>query len=554
MSENILKKLISPQIDADLLSRMTTSIDATFDPSYWVLTELGIDLFDNQIEILEKVVDLNIRYLSLIAARSSGKSFGVGTGLVKLCIENPGIQIGVFGPKAAQAIRLLDEIQNKIMHTKNREKYLDKNKLTKSFIAFLNGSTIQAQSAAEETEGEGFHYDIVVIDESQRVSSFSYGQRIAPMVSSSAIGKIIHLGVPLYKGHFWKSFQNPQFTKLIYDWRHCPKLEQGGVYVVDGVSYPKTVIEQMPRSIKQAYFPERPDLWFDSMTNMSEEDFYTQYEMRWLDNLSSVLNDEDQIRLNSGTHNLLTAGVQGEQYFFGLDFAGGKIVGDKEKSDFTALNVWRKNVANVKEKVFAIEWKGDLSNQLGDILSIIHPKTGLFKCVAGVADYGNMGGGLVDVMVQQGIPVVGLYFHSREPNSGKNYKNAMVDHFVFELRNDRVKYPAMANIAKAGLAAHFDPHVKLMRKHFNEWCMLEKHVKSTGINADITAPDEEHDDGAFADIMATFAADGKILSNNLMSSYKIPGGARVNSILGKGLGGGIGSMGLIKKRSIFGGL
>jgi hypothetical protein len=554
MSEHLLKKLISPQIDEDLLNRLSTSIDATFDPSYWVLTELGIDLFDNQIEILEKVVDLNVKYLSLIAARSSGKSFGVGTGLVKICVENPGIQIGVFGPKAAQAIRLLDEIQNKIMHVRNREKYLDKNKLTKSYIPFLNGSSIQAQSAAEETEGEGFHYDIVVIDESQRVSSFSYGQRIAPMVSSSAIGKIIHLGVPLYKGHFWKSFQNPQFTKLIFDWRKCPKLEQGGVYVIDGVSYPKTVVEQMPRSIKQIYFPNRSDLWFDSMTGMSEEDFYTQYEMRWLDNLSSVLNDEDQIRLNSGNHAILTAGVAHEMYYFGLDFAGGKVVGDKEKSDFTALSIWRKTVGNVKEKVFTTEWKGDLSNQLGDILSIIHPQTGLFKCVAGVADYGNMGGGLVDVMVQQGIPIVGLYFHSREPNSGKNYKNAMTDHFVFELRNDRIKYPSIVNMAKASIASHFDPNVKIMRKHFNEWCMLEKHVKSAGINAEIRAPDEEHDDGAFSDIMAIFAADGKIQANNQHSTYRIPGGVKVNSVLGKGLGGGVAGMSLIKKRSIFGGL
>ena len=33
----------------------------------------------------------------------------------------------------------------------------------------------------------------------QRVSSFSFAQRIAPMIQASSIGKIIQLGVPLYK-------------------------------------------------------------------------------------------------------------------------------------------------------------------------------------------------------------------------------------------------------------------------------------------------------------------------------------------------------------------
>jgi hypothetical protein len=58
-TDSTLQKLLSPKIDGQFFDRMFQSLDSTFDPSYWVLTELGIDLFDNQIEILDNVVDLN---------------------------------------------------------------------------------------------------------------------------------------------------------------------------------------------------------------------------------------------------------------------------------------------------------------------------------------------------------------------------------------------------------------------------------------------------------------------------------------------------------------
>jgi len=523
---DIINEIFSGEINKTIADRIFNSLDSVFDPSYWFLKELNINLYDNQIEILNAVTNLNEKYVAIIGGRSSGKTFAVAGGIVFLCIIYPKLQVGVFGPKAAQAIRILDEINFRVLNDKIKNTYLEMERCNKTYLLFKNKSSILAQSAAQETEGEGYHFDILVCDESQRISDFSFSQRLAPMISSSSIGKIIQLGVPLYKGHFWRAFQEgSQYTKIIHDWKKCPKYHLGGSIKINNQLYPRTIIEQMPKSLKIKNFPDNPELWFESTTNMSEEDFITQYEMGWLNNLSLVLTEDDQIKLSSGSFEPLEVGHPYEEYYFGLDFAGGVAIGNKEKSDFTAISVIRKTPDNRKEVVFSHEWKGDLSTQVGEIIYLIHPQKGRFKCKFGLADYGNMGSGLVDIMIKEGIPIRGLYFHSKDPKSGKNFKNAMIDHLIFELRNDRFFYPYSAI---HNMTPRNDVY-KLLKKHFEEWCSLERHISSSGINHDIKSPDELHDDGCFSNALAVFAADN-MLTDGLAVGYQLPGVKRCNGL------------------------
>lgn len=530
--ENYAEKALLSGIDKQILDAASKALDTTFDPSYWVLTELGLSLYDNQIEILENVVNLNTKYLAIIGARSSGKTFSVGVGLVKLCLDNPGLEVLVFAPKAFQSTRVLDEIFTKVLNEKNREKYLDLDKTIKTKLVFKNGSYIIAQSAAVETQGEGLHGDLLVVDESQRVPSLSFSQRMVPMLASSRIAKIIQLGVPLYKGHFWSAFQNKQYTKLAYTWLDCPKLFESGTLRIDGKDYPRFMVDQMSRDLKQKFFPDHQDLWYDSVTKMSSEDFRTQYIMEWLEDINLVLTEEDQIRLSSGIHPPLFREIVGDTYYFGLDFAGGSNVGESIKTDFTALSVWRKSLDGRKEKVFAAEWKGDLSSQWEEITSLIHPKNGLFRCKGGLADYGNMGAGIVDIMKRQGIQIDGVFFGAKDQQTGKNYKNAMYDHFVFELRNDRVLYP---NIFIGGpkLYDQTHPSIRTLKKGFEEWCLIERH-KGLGFNDKIFAPDDAHDDHCSADVMGLWAADRSGEGGLGWIDYKIPKGVKANSIFSGG--------------------
>jgi len=214
-----------------------------------------------------------------------------------------------------------------------------------------------------------------------------------------------------------------------------------------------------------------------------------------------------------------------------LDLAGGELVGDKPKSDFSTLSVWRKTYQNIKEKVFVAEWKGDLSIQLDDIIALIHPKTGIFKCKMGLADYGDMGAGIVDILRSKGIPVDGLFFNSKEETTGKNYKNAMFEHFVFELRNERVRYPLIVNpeYSKKIDFSRVDNSIRIIRKHFDEWCAIEKH-RGIGVNCKILAPKDLHDDGCMSDVLCVWGADKGGKSGMNRGSYKIPSGVKARSL------------------------
>ena len=93
-----------------VLRRKKTLVQETSSPSLWVHNKLGIDLFDNQIEIVESVVDLTVNKLAVLQARGAGKTFAVGIGLTKMCLSHRKLRVGVFAPRADQATRIIDEM------------------------------------------------------------------------------------------------------------------------------------------------------------------------------------------------------------------------------------------------------------------------------------------------------------------------------------------------------------------------------------------------------------------------------------------------------------
>jgi hypothetical protein len=160
------------------------------------------------------------------------------------------------------------------------------------------------------------------------------------------------------------------------------------------------------------------------------------------------------------------------------------------------LSVWRKTQDNLKEKVFCFEWQGDILQQIEEIKAIIHPQTGRFKCKFGLADYSNVATTTVEMFKKEKIPIEGIMFNGAEPTTHKNFKNAMVDEFVFELQCGRLKFPKLEQI-EANAIFH---------KSLLEWFAIERY-KKTGINDKIEAPSDMHDDHCMADILAIWAAD-----------------------------------------------
>lgn len=345
--------------------------------------------------------------------------------------------------------------------------------------------------------------DLLLTDEAHAVSSYVYRVRLQPMNQDSAQQKNIKIGITLYDNHFRESAHNPKWTVLRYPWEQCQNLfKSNDLTEIDGKKYPTGILEQMPRSLKMKRWPNHPELHTESSTGMSEEDFKTQYEMEWVDTISGILSPEDQSKF-FGNHDYLYKGLPNETYYFGLDFAGGKFIEKGKDRDSTQLVILRKTAENVKEVVACYTWQGDTEEQSKQIINVI---TNIFPCVFGLADYSSMGISIVDKFINANIPIAGISFKSKEPITGKNYKNAMFDQFLFELRQDRFKYPNLNNMLNNGEAQ--TEEAQLLNEHFFQWCSLERR-KMIGINDEIAAPKNSsvHDDAPMACVMAVWAAD-----------------------------------------------
>lgn len=463
------------------------------NPSLWSQSNLNTPVYDNQVEIIKDVCDLNVPYVTVVGSRGGGKSFAVCIGLIRLSLEHPGLEIGLFGPRADQAGRLITETK-KILQGSKLSDQVNWDKTTNERFVFKNGATMLALSAAETSLQEGWHFAVIVVDEAHRVTNSSMSERIMPMLGSKKIFKLIKIGIPLFKNHFYKSFIDTKYKVLKHDWLQSPILLESGYKEINGIKYPIKILDRIPRSLKVQMFPDNSELHYDG--DMTEIEFNTQYGMVWMDDANSFLRGDEPEKL-LGDHHILHGRQEGEEYFFGLDTSSGSLSPGKYDLDFTSLVIWRRTPDNCKQKVFAQEWQGvETLSQIEQIAGIVHPVSGKFPCTFGCVDYSNVGITAVEMFKRLRIPAAGVLFSATEPSSKKNYKNAMSDHMQFELQADRIKYPCMEDLERD----------KVMRKHYHEWLALER-TMSVGLNSKITAPSGLHDDGAMSDLLAIYAAD-----------------------------------------------
>jgi hypothetical protein len=490
-------------IQTELANKIADINQAAINPSYWSLLNLGIDLYDNQTEILSDVMDLSLSYIAILASRGSGKTYAVAIALVKLCLDNPGFRIGVFGPKAETSKRLVKEdIIGRIL-TPSSKVYdqIDWNRTSNAFVQFKNGSTIKALSASPTATQESEHFHVLVLDEAHRTSDFVVKEKLVPMLGSFTVAKTIKIGISLYKNNFWHSCNDngTKYKLLRKSWEDCNIYWLQGSIKYGGKEYPKRIVDLMPKTVKEKLFPNDPSLHYDSVEGYSEIEWNTQYAMIWMEDINLALSGDQHKKLAGGLFSILEKGrpEMTEKYYFGLDTAGGTLMPGQKDLDWTELTILRKNQDNTKDIIAKYKWHDDVVNQMQEIRDLIHPTEGKFQCVMGCADFSNYAVGLVKTFEKEGIPIAGVSFGATEPITKKNYKNAMVDQFVFELDNGRVFYPNIEKIKKN----------KVFKDGYEQWGLLERHRK-LGINDKIFVdPSSGHDDSVSADILAVWAAD-----------------------------------------------
>lgn len=473
-------------------------------------------LHENQVELIRAVCNPKIRSVAALMARQAGKTESIASFTGYLLDNYPNMRIGIFTPRIQQAE--INVGRTAVFFQQNEEKLNNKLiKCTKGKIELSNGSYVMAVSGSDQSNIEGLTFDVIVLDEAQKISNYTVSERIVPM-GGATNAKLIKIGTPKFRNHFYESFQptlsydpikNPKgFIQIRKDWTQCPQL-----WALDAIELPDYedasrmrqysayVLRLMPKALKQQYFPNNPEVWTEG--EMSVEDFKTQYMLEFVDGAGQFLSTAEWDTMTSGEFEWQDGGIFGDKYVAGIDFAGSAADG----ADSTHITVLRVQPNGLREKVFAMEMQGESFNtQRLEIVKLFGGPRPRFPVQSIFADYTGVGRPIVDILRDQdGLRhLEGITFNAADSytRSGMNMKNIMFAKIKHDIEVGRFKYPSKEVINKTGNK----DLVSFYHKMIGEWKDLEMEVRQT-VNKRIEAPNGGHDDSCCADALANFAAE-----------------------------------------------
>ncbi len=453
--------------------------------------------------------------LEIKQLRQAGKTESIASFTGYLLDNYPNMRIGIFTPRIQQAEINLG--RTAVFFQMNEDRLNNRLiKCTKQRIELSNGSFAMAVSGSDQSNIEGLTFDIIVLDEAQKISDYTTSERIVPM-GGATNAKIIKIGTPKFRNHFWKSFQpgvqydavkNPTgFFQIKRDWTQCPQLwALDATHLPDRENgetrpYSTFVLNQMPKALKQWYFPNNTEVWTEG--EMSIEDFKTQYMLEFVDGAGQFISSDEYDLLVSGEFDWEYQSLPNQNYYAGIDFAGSS----SEGSDYTHISVIKVLPNGIRQKVFAMEMHGtDYNTQRLEIVRLFGGFNPVFNVRSIFADYTGCGKPIVDILIHQdGLrQIEGIIFNQsdRFTNSGMNMKNIMFAKIRNEIASARFKYPKRDIISRN----RDQSVVALYHKMIGEWQDLEQEVRM-GVNKRIEAPTGGHDDACCSDALANFAVD-----------------------------------------------
>lgn len=403
----------------------------------------------------------------------------------------------------------------------SRDKALQKAKNQFAKLVASKSTIRWAKIVAIKDLGELPTYDLTVEDNHSYIAE--------GVILHNTNGTMLLTGVSRGKGPFYDACNSKDFFHLHYPWdkvetysKSAPVdiLHKNGTIQRVGL-YP---LEVMPMALKKIFFPENPMLhilparaqkeryvpMFElSEGSMDENDFLSQYCLSWIAALQAFLClNEQQLLFETGDFQPLTRGIDGEEYFFGLDVAGTSNVyaSGNHSKDKTALSIWRRRNGN-KEKVFCDELYSAQSEEIVNWLQErVNPSYGFFRTRFGAVDVTGAVGAFVSEHLQKSqLAIVPIIYNRTEPTTNKNYKNAMFEYFKLELNAGRIRYPAK-EVTDELDENTLQPKYPSWYRARAEWEVIEKYDNG-GINCQYSAPSSEHDDFPNSDILATFCMD-----------------------------------------------
>jgi Terminase-like family. len=137
-------------------------------------------LHENQIELIRAVCNPKIRSVAALMARQAGKTESIASFTGYLLDNYPGMRVGIFTPRIQQAEINLG--RTAVFFQMNEDKLNNKIvKCNKQRIELSNGSFAMAVSGSDQSNIEGLTFDVIVLDEAQKISNYTVSERIVPM-------------------------------------------------------------------------------------------------------------------------------------------------------------------------------------------------------------------------------------------------------------------------------------------------------------------------------------------------------------------------------------
>ena len=468
-------------------------------------------LHQNQIDLVRAACNPKLKQVAGLMARQTGKTESIASMCGYLIDNYPQMKVGIFTPRLQQAEVSIGRLST--FFQMNEELLNNKIvKLTKDKIELGNNSYVTAVSASDQSNIEGLTFDVMILDEAQKISNYTWSERIAPM-GGATNAKIIKIGTPKTKNHFYQSVEGKEsekWTVIRRDWCQCAQLwALDAIYLPDRETgeirpYSRYVVEQlMPKALKQEYFPNNPEVWTEG--GMDIEDFKTQYMLEFIDGAGKFLTSAQVENLSNGEFDWIEHGIIGEHYVAGIDFAGSNPEGDN-----THITVLRITPDGIKQKVFALEFKDETyPQQMYEISRLFGGYSPRFEVRKIFADYTGCGAPVIQTLQTEfGLTnLEGIIFNAgdRYTHSGMNMKNLMYGKFRTELDSGKFKYPSKEKFLESSLLSAGKDNIGFYHKMVGEWADLEYTVGKT-LNKKIEAPAGYHDDCCDADVLANFAA------------------------------------------------
>jgi len=200
-------------------------------------TFFDVELYPIQEEIVRDIAFQKNNRLIVNTYTQFGKSFSIGVGLALLLLLNgenmDDFEIDIIGPTMSDAENVRDDLLQAGLESDEFADMIDTSRgsdpedlmksASKSQITFLDGDVrVKCLSASSGSSGKGSGLmgsgaDIIVLDESNRVSESTYKENIERMLNSED-SILIEAGNPFHKDNqFYRHWTDDRFTKYHVD-------------------------------------------------------------------------------------------------------------------------------------------------------------------------------------------------------------------------------------------------------------------------------------------------------------------------------------------------